>query len=75
MIENCDGMVIGTQAQAYQDLCGLSMNDGKVECPLFLFRFGKNPNLSRERSEGQKRAIANLIPFRKGENARDKVPV
>jgi hypothetical protein len=75
-IEECTGQVIGTQAQAYNSLYQIPLVDGKAQCPLYPFRYGKNPNLSRVLSEEQKKkALANLRPFGKGENSRDKVPV
>jgi hypothetical protein len=75
-IEECIGFLIGTQAKMIAAFTGQAlMEDGKAQCPLYPFRYGKNPNLGRSLSEDQKKkAIANLRPFRKTKNAVDKVP-
>jgi hypothetical protein len=56
-IEECTGQIIGTQAQAYHSLSKIHLIDSKAECPLYPFRFGKNPNLSRSLSEKQKKVL------------------
>jgi len=40
--EECTGQIIGTQAQALHSLYQISLVDGKAECPLYPFRYGKN---------------------------------
>jgi hypothetical protein len=75
-VDRCSGQVIGSQAVAYNSMYGIPLVDGKAECPLFPFRYGHNPNLSKVRSEDQKKcASKNLRPYGKGENVVDKVPV
>lgn len=54
---NCTGKVIGAQARAYNSLYGISIKDDKAECPLYPFRYGKNPNLRRAQSAEQKKAF------------------
>lgn len=49
-VEECTGQIIGTQAQALHSLYQIPHVDGKAECPLFPFRYGKNPNLSKGKS-------------------------
>lgn len=54
---NCTGKVIGTQAVAYHSMFGIPLKDGMAECPLYPFRYGKNPNLNRVLSAEQKKAF------------------
>lgn len=42
-VEECSGQIVGTQAKALNVLYQIPLVDGKAECPLFPFRFGKNP--------------------------------
>lgn len=64
-VEECTGRIIGTQAKALNVMYGIPVVDGKAECPLFLFRFGKNPNIVRKLSEDQKSVnVARLKSYR-----------
>jgi len=56
-VEACSGQISGTQAVAYNSLYGIPLVDGKAECPLFQFRYGKNPNLSRKLSETERQTL------------------
>ncbi len=68
--EACTGQIIGTQAKALNSLYGIPLVDGKAECPLFPFRFGKNQNIHRTLSEDQKKVnVARLQTYRFRKNA------
>ena len=60
-VEECTGQIIGTQARAYHSLYGIPLIDGKAECPLFPFRYGKNPNLRRQLSETERKQLAERL--------------
>lgn len=42
--EDCTGQIIGTQAEALNSLYQIPLIDGKAQCPLYPFRYGKNPH-------------------------------
>ncbi len=42
-VEDCTGQIIGTQAEALHSLYQIPLVDGKAECPLYPFQYGKNP--------------------------------
>jgi hypothetical protein len=56
--EECTGQIVGTQAKALNALYHVPLIDGKAQCPLYPFRYGKNPNLSRVLSADQKKVNA-----------------
>ncbi len=43
-VEDCNGQIIGTQAQALNALYQIPVIDGKAECPLYPYRAGTDPN-------------------------------
>lgn len=58
-VDDCTGYLIGTQAKWLAAITKQPLTeDGKAQCPLYPFRYGKNPNRNRTVSEDQKKAFA-----------------